>query len=107
MDWSRMAKQQLQAIAKTNLRGPIGEQLSQVVANVAKATEKEFREKIKGNPEVHRVLTAMLEADNEYYRSKRLDFEEQMNQVKKQAEAKRQLKEAEQKAAEKALKSVF
>ena len=37
--------QQIQTIAKTDLRGPLGEQFSQLVANMAKHQEKKFREK--------------------------------------------------------------
>ena len=42
--------QNIQAIAKTDIRWPIGEQLSQVVANVAKDIEKKFRAKVNGEP---------------------------------------------------------
>ena len=52
----------IQTIAKADIRGAIGKQLSQVVANVAKDIGKKFRARMKGNPEVLRVLNAKLAA---------------------------------------------
>ena len=59
---------QIQTIAKTDIRGPIGEQLSQVAANVAKDIGKKLRGSMKGHPEVCRSLTAKLAAESDYYR---------------------------------------
>ena len=51
---------EIQTIAKTDIRGPIGEQLRQVVANVVKDMGKKVRASMKGNPELLRELNAKL-----------------------------------------------
>ena len=44
--------------------------MSQVVANVAKATEKQFRAKMNGHPAVLRVISAKIAAESADYNEK-------------------------------------
>ena len=87
-------------IAQTDLRGPIGEQLSLVVAKVAKDLGKKFRANIKGNPQVRRIINSRIAAENELYNRQQHDFADLMNQKKKKAEAMRAVKEAQNQVKE-------
>ena len=48
--------QTVQEIAKSDINGHIGAQLSLTVANIAKQEEKKLRAQLKGHPDVFRVM---------------------------------------------------
>ena len=92
--------QSIQTIAKTDIQGAIGEQSSQVVANVAKDIGKKFRASMKGHSELSRSLTAKLAAENEYYQRERQLFADAMENKQKKAALAQTIKAHEQKVKE-------
>ena len=84
--------QTVQEIAKNDINGHIGAQLSLTVQNIVKQEEKKLKVQLKGHPDVLRVMAAKVAADNSYYKQRRLEFADAVQQKQKHNEAKQALK---------------
>ena len=82
----------MQEIAKNDINGHIGAQLSLTVGNIVKQEEKKLRAQLNGHPDVFHVMAAKVAAENSYYKQRRLEFADVVQQKQKQNQARLALK---------------
>ena len=87
-------------IAQTDLRGPIGEQLSMVVTRMANGLRKRMDRSNKAKPELRRHIRALLDNEAGYFVRRQQEHADWMNQKRQKIEAKEKVKEANQKLKE-------
>ena len=84
----------IHTIAQTDLRGPIGEQLSLVVTKMKKALRKRMDKNNAHRPEIRRHIQATLDNEAGYFVRRQQEHADLINQKRQKVEAKQKVKEA-------------